>query len=90
MSSSSKSKKKERKQSFLLDGNGGSNWLKKVSKESTLLDKELLLSDEIYGKNVPEEMQGYLFYDMVTAYFTDTKTFWVTYMNRMIQFKENG
>jgi hypothetical protein len=56
----------------LLDGNGGSNWIKKVSKESTLLDKELLLTDEIYGKDVPEEMQGYLFHYTVTAYFTDT------------------
>ncbi len=61
----------------------------KVSKESTLLDKELLLTDEIYGKNVPEEMQGYLFHYTVTAYFTDTKTFYVTYMNRMIQTEGN-
>ena len=82
MSSAPKSKKKKRKQSSLLDG--GSNWIKKVSKESTLLDKELLLTDVIYGKNVPEEMQGYLFHHMVTAYFTDTKTFCVMYTNHMI------
>jgi hypothetical protein len=58
MSSSSRSKKKERKQRSLLDGIGGSNWIKKASKESTLLDKELLLTDEIYGKNIPKEIQG--------------------------------
>jgi hypothetical protein len=50
------------KQSSLLDGNGGSNWIKKVSKESTLLDKVFLLTDEIYGKIISEEMQGYLFH----------------------------
>jgi hypothetical protein len=80
MTSSSKSKKKERKQSSFLDGNCGSNWIRKVSKESILLDKELLLTDEIYGKNVSEEMQGFLFHYTVTAYSTDTKTFCVAYM----------
>jgi hypothetical protein len=55
-----------------------------VSKESTLLDKELLLTDAFYGKKVSEEMQGNLFHYTVTAYFTDTKTFCVTYMMRMI------
>ncbi len=54
-----------------------------------MLDKELLLTDEIYGKNVPEETQGYLFHYMVTACFTDTKTFCVTYMNRTIQMEGN-
>ncbi len=72
MSTASKNKKKERKQSSLFDGDGGSNWIKKVSKESTFLEKELLLTDAIYGKNVPEEMHWYLFHYTVTAYFTDT------------------
>ena len=49
-----------------------------------MLDKELLLTDAIYGKKVPEEMQGYLFHYTVTAYFTDIKNFCVTYMNHMI------
>jgi hypothetical protein len=84
MSSDSKSKQKGKKQISLLHGDGGSNWIKKVSKESTLLDKELLLTDAIYGKKVHEEMQGYLFHDTVTAYFTETKTFCMRYMNRVI------
>ena len=49
-----------------------------------MLDKELLLTDGIYGKKVPEEMQGYLFHCRVTAYFIVTKTFRAMYMNHMI------
>ncbi len=54
------------------------------------MDKELLLTDEIYGKSIPEEMQGCLFQYMVTAYFTNTKTFHVMFMNHMIQIKGNA
>jgi hypothetical protein len=84
MSSDFKSKQKGKKQISLLHGGGGCNCIKKVSKESTLLDKELLLTDAIYGKKVPEEMQGYLFHYRVTAYFTETKTFCVMYTTHMI------
>ena len=62
MSSDSKSKQKGKKQISLLLEDGGSNWIEKVSKESTLLDKELLLTDAINGKIVPKEMQRYMFH----------------------------
>jgi hypothetical protein len=89
MSSDFKSKQKGKKQISQLHGGGGCNCIKKVSKESTLLDKELLLTDAIYGKKVPEEMQGYLFHYRVTAYFTETKTFCEMYMTHMI-FKDGN
>ncbi len=84
MSSDFKNKQKGKRQISLLHGDGGSNWIMKVSKESTLLDRELLPTDAIEGKKVPEEIQVYLFHYTVTAYFTETKIFCATYMNRMI------
>ena len=65
------------------------NFETKLLDESHMVNKDVLLTDAIFGKATPKEMKGYLFHYMVGMYkSTPTVTFSLTYCNRMI--KDDG
>ena len=68
-----KSAKIKGKQSSLLGH--GDKFIQRIriSKEALLIDKDILLGEEIYGNRVPEDMVGKLFHFQVTAYDSRTK-----------------
>ena len=79
-----KAAKKTGKQSSLLGH--GDKFIQRIriSKEALLIDKDILLGEEIYGNRVPEDMVGKLFHYQVTGYDSRTKKFTAAYKNRMI------
>ena len=85
-SSSSKSKSKSsslssKKQKVLHQQN---ILFPKEDKNVKFVDHDILLTDAIYGKNIPEEGKGKLFRYTVTAYNLQYKTFMVKYKNEAI------
>ena len=56
----------------------------KEDKNVKFVDHDILLTDAIYGKNIPEEGKGKLFRYTVTAYNSQYKTFTVKYKNEAI------
>ena len=56
----------------------------KEDKNIKFVDHDILLTDAIYGKNIPEEGKGKLFRYTVTAYNSQYKTFTVKYKNEAI------
>ena len=56
----------------------------KEDKNMKFVDQDILLTDEIYGKNIPEEGKGKYFCFTVTAYNLQYKTFTVKYKNEAI------
>jgi hypothetical protein len=68
-----KSAQKTGKQSSLLGD--GDKFIQRIriSKEALLIDKDILLGEEIYGNRVPEDMVGKLFHYQVTGYDSRTK-----------------
>ena len=56
----------------------------KEDKNIKFVDHDILLTDAIYGKNIPEEGKGKYFRYTVTAYNLQYKTFTVKYKNEAI------
>ena len=75
-SSSSKKRKVSHHQQNIL--------FPKEDKNVKFVDHDILLTDAIYGKNIPEEGKGKLFRYTVTAYNLQYKTFTVKYKNEAI------
>ena len=58
--------------------------MKKFDKAPLLCSKMTLFTDEIYGKKVPKEYKGQLFFYMVTKYDCELK-YSVKYQNKIIK-----
>lgn len=97
--SPARKKAKPTKKTQISVASGSDGFIQRItiSKEGRLLEKDILLGEEIYGTDVPEEMEGKLFHYVVQGYDNRTKKFSAQYKNRMIdkegaswQFQDGG
>ena len=82
--SPARKKKKKGKQISVAGENSGFITRTQISKEARLIDKDILLGEEIYENAVPEDMIGKLFHYQITGFDRQTKKFSAQYKNRMI------
>ena len=77
------SKRRKTKQLNLFgDGRGH---VQRYAKEPLYITKGVLLTDEVYGNEIPAGMENKLFHYSVSAYDSDKKKFTVRYVNRWIE-----
>ena len=59
---------------------------RKIDQEPLFCERLVLLTDVIYGKEVPEEFRGMQFVYKVCSWDSEEMTFKLKYQNRMIKF----
>ena len=81
---SQKKKKKEPKKKQIKLGVGGVLG-QLIKRAPILVDSDVLLTDTIYGRAIPTDMEGQLFHYTVTGYESPSNSFTVQYRNKMIE-----
>jgi len=74
--------RKKTKQASLLGD--GSKWVQTFKREPTLVDSDIILTEDVWDGRVPDGFRDIWFHYVVTGYHSPTKTFTAKYQKKMI------